>query len=137
MVRWNGGAADGALTPIGSLRRRRRADDARLPRAPTADSRNSLHYNTPRTNRMRDLILLATALASFTCLLRAQLAQPPPGVTEGVLKELMNACPANPDLADLNGSPVWSGWGGADNSRFQTKDAAGLTATDIPKLKLK
>ena len=45
---------------------------------------------------MTRLILLATALASCTGFLRAQLAQPPPGVTEGVLKELTNACPANP-----------------------------------------
>src|SRR5208282_1929809 len=29
------------------------------------------------------------------------------------------------------------GWGGAGNARFQTKDAAGLTATDVSKLKLK
>jgi polyvinyl alcohol dehydrogenase (cytochrome) len=86
---------------------------------------------------MRTLILLTTALASFTCSVRAQLAQPPGGVTEGVVKELMNACPANPDLANLNASPVWSGWGGAGNARFQPKDAAGLTATDVPKLKLK
>jgi polyvinyl alcohol dehydrogenase (cytochrome) len=86
---------------------------------------------------MRNLILLATALASLTCALHAQLAQPPPGVTEGLLKELTNVCPANPDLGNLNASPVWSGWGGAGNARFQTKDAAGLTATDVPRLKLK
>ena len=54
---------------------------------------------------MRYLILLATALTSFTCALEAQLAQPPAGVTEGLLKELTNACPANPDLGDLNASP--------------------------------
>src|ERR1700722_12302310 len=82
----------------------------------------------PRTIRMRYLILLATALSSFTCALRAQLAQPPAGVTEGLLKELTNACPANPELGDLNASPVWSGWGGAGNARFQTKAAAGLAA---------
>jgi len=86
---------------------------------------------------MRYLILLTTALSSFTCSLRAQLAQPPPGVTEGVLKELMSACPANPVLANLDASPVWSGWGGSGNARFQTKEAAGLAATDVPKLKLK
>src|SRR6202050_2566802 len=86
---------------------------------------------------MRSLILLTAALASFTCSLRAQLAQPPAGVTEGVLKDLMNACPANSDLANLDASPVGSGWGGAGNARFQTKGAAGLTATDVPKLKLK
>ncbi|MFZ0337084.1 MAG: PQQ-binding-like beta-propeller repeat protein [Terracidiphilus sp.] len=86
---------------------------------------------------MTRLILFATALASFPGFLRAQLAQPPPGVTEGVLKESTNACPANPDLAHLDASPVWSGWGGTGNARFQTKAAAGLTAVDVPKLKLK
>src|SRR6202167_741350 len=86
---------------------------------------------------MRYMMLFTTALATFTCSLGAQLAQPPPGVTEGVLKELMNACPANPGLATLDAAPVWSGWGGAGNARFQTKDAAGVTATDVPNLKLK
>jgi hypothetical protein len=32
---------------------------------------------------MRYLILLATAFTSFTCVLHAELAQPPAGVTEG------------------------------------------------------
>ena len=51
---------------------------------------------------MRALIFLTTALACFSGSLRAQLAQPPTGVTEGVLKEPTNACPANPDLANLD-----------------------------------
>ncbi len=86
---------------------------------------------------MKYPILLAIALASSACSLRAQLAQPPAGVTEGVLKDVMNACPANAKLANLDASPVWSGWGGASNARFQTKAAAGITATDVSKLKLK
>src|SRR5215472_11875695 len=86
---------------------------------------------------MRYPILLTTALTFFAASGRAQLAQPPAGVSEGVLKELGNACPANPELAKLEPSQVWSGWGGANNARFQTKDAAGLTAADVPKLKLK
>jgi polyvinyl alcohol dehydrogenase (cytochrome) len=86
---------------------------------------------------MRYLILLATSLSSFTCALHAQLSQPPAGITEGLLKEQTNACPANSDLGDLNASPAWSGWGGPGNARFQTKAAAGLAAADVPKLKLK
>jgi hypothetical protein len=86
---------------------------------------------------MRCRILLTTALTLFAGSVRAQLAQPPAGVSEGVLKELKNACPANPELANLEASPVWSGWGGAGNARFQTKTAAGLTPTDVPKLDLK
>jgi polyvinyl alcohol dehydrogenase (cytochrome) len=96
-----------------------------------------LHYNTPRTNEMKCPILLTTALALFAGFLRAQLAQPPTGVSEGVLKELTNTCPANPGLANLEAAPAWSGWGGAGNARFQNEAAAGLTATDVPKLKLR
>jgi polyvinyl alcohol dehydrogenase (cytochrome) len=86
---------------------------------------------------MRSPMLLTIALTLFARSMQAQLAQPPAGVSEGVLKELMNACPANPELANLEASPVWSGWGGAENARFQTKAAAGLTPTDVAKLKLK
>ena len=81
---------------------------------------------------MRYLILLMTA----GCL-HAQLAEPPAGVTEGMLKELTNRCPANPELGNLDGLPVWSGWGGAGNARFETQAASGLTPADVPKLKLK
>jgi hypothetical protein len=65
---------------------------------------------------MRCPILLTIALTLFAGSVRAQLAQPPAGVSEGVLKELMNACPANPRLANLEASPVWAGWGGAGNA---------------------
>jgi polyvinyl alcohol dehydrogenase (cytochrome) len=86
---------------------------------------------------MRCPILLTTALTLFAGSVWAQLAQPPAGVSEGVLKELMNACPANPQLGNMEASPVWSGWGGAGNARFQTKTTAGLTPADVPKLELK
>lgn len=86
---------------------------------------------------MRFPILLTATLAFGAGFLRAQLAEPPAGVSEGMLKELTNRCPANPDLGNLDASAVWSGWGGAGNARFQTTAAAGLTPADIPKLKLK
>jgi polyvinyl alcohol dehydrogenase (cytochrome) len=86
---------------------------------------------------MKYAILVTSALGLFASSVQAQLAQPPAGVSEGILKELVNACPANPDLANLDTSPVWSGWGGAGNARFQTQAAAGLTPADVPKLKLK
>ncbi len=86
---------------------------------------------------MRYPILFTTALASFVGCLRAQLAQPPAGVSEGVLKEVTHACAANPNLPDLDASPYWSGWGGAGNARFQSTNAAGLTAAEVPRLKLK
>ena len=86
---------------------------------------------------MKHSILGMTALGFFAGSVWAQLAQPPAEVSEGILKETKNACLANPDLGKLDDAPVWSGWGGENNARFQTKAAAGLAATDIPKLKLK
>jgi polyvinyl alcohol dehydrogenase (cytochrome) len=41
-------------------------------------------------------------------------------------------------MADPASGPAWNGWGaGAQNARFQTASAAGLTADQVPKLKLK
>src|SRR5579871_1979663 len=68
---------------------------------------------------------------------RAQLAQPPAGVTEGLLQGQSNTCPASAPIAKLEDSPAWSGWGGANNARFQTRANAGLAPADVPKLKLK
>src|SRR5579863_2622487 len=45
-------------------------------------------------------------------------------------------CTSNPPLA--KGAPSWNAWGiDASNSRYQSAKAAGLSAADIPKLKLK
>ena len=66
----------------------------------------------------------------------AQLAEPPAGVTQGLLTDLPNKCAANRDLGDI-GAASWSGWGGAGNARFQSAAAAGLKAADVPKLKVK
>src|SRR5215831_11445836 len=40
---------------------------------------------------------------------------------------------------DISAGPTWNGWGGANtaNTRFQDAKSAGLTAADVPKLKLK
>src|SRR4051812_47077070 len=90
---------------------------------------------------MRYRVLPTTLFAFLAGSAWAQLAQPPTGVTEGPLKDQTNACPANARLGDLDGFPIWSGWGGAgnavNNARFQTKAGAGLDETDVPKLKLK
>lgn len=55
----------------------------------------------------------------------------------GDVSKMTNRCASNPPLGDLDASPLWSGWGGMTNARFQTERAAGLKASDIPKLKLK
>ncbi len=90
---------------------------------------------------MRYSILVTAALTFSAGALRAQLAQPPSGVSEGLVPAATNAsanqCPANPELGALDAMPSWSGWGGAGNARFQTNAASGLSPTDVPKLKLK
>ena len=69
---------------------------------------------------MRNSILVTAALTFFAVSLRAQLAQPPAGVTEGAVAAVANRCAANPELGGLDATPSWSGWGGAGNARFQT-----------------
>src|SRR5579872_7265884 len=75
----------------GECVRRRVGRDAhrRSPRA--------LQYS-PRTDSMKCPIWFSAAFAFFTVSLGAQLAQPPAEVSEGVVKQLMNACPSNPQL---------------------------------------
>jgi len=47
-------------------------------------------------------------------------------------------CTANPDLADPSASPIWNGWGQNDlNTRFQGAKQAGLSAAEVPRLKVK
>ena len=46
-----------------------------------------------------------------------------------------NVCPAGPFTPS---APAWTGWGSdLANTRFQPEAAAGLTATDVPRLRLK
>ncbi len=48
-----------------------------------------------------------------------------------------NRCSDNPPLRDIE-QHSWNGWGnGSDNHRFQSTEAAGLTAATLPNLKLK
>ncbi len=54
----------------------------------------------------------------------------------GDVTKMTNRCAANSALGNVNVA-TWSGWGGATNARFQTERAAGLKASDVPKLKLK
>ncbi len=53
-------------------------------------------------------------------------------------KLMSNPCPANPGIKSLTAEPMWNGWG-ADltNARMQSAKAAGMTADDVPTLKLK
>ncbi len=57
---------------------------------------------------------------------------------KGDAKDMANRCTSNPEMTDPAQSPSWNGWGNTvGNTRFQTAAAAKLTATDVPRLKLK
>lgn len=56
----------------------------------------------------------------------------------GDSKSMPNACRNNPAMTDPARGPQWNGWGAdISNSRFQSAQAAGLTAAQVPRLKLK
>jgi polyvinyl alcohol dehydrogenase (cytochrome) len=53
-------------------------------------------------------------------------------------KLMPNQCPTNPPIDSLSASPLWNGWSpDASNNRLQPAKAAGLSADQVPKLKLK
>src|SRR4029077_9088667 len=54
-------------------------------------------------------------------------------------KKMPNQCTADPPMGDIAGGPMWNGWGvdPASNARFQPASAAGLSAAQVPDLKLK
>jgi len=56
----------------------------------------------------------------------------------GDAKNMQNQCRNNPPLADPARGPSWNGWGAdGSNTRFQSARVAGLTAAQVPRLKLK
>ena len=60
-------------------------------------------------------------------------------LTQGDAKDMPNRCVSNPPMPDPSSAPAWNGWGGSSvtNTRFQSAEGAGLTAADVPNLKLK
>ncbi len=63
-----------------------------------------------------------------------------PGVAQITDAKLMtNHCSSNPPLGELSAKSSWNGWGNdaTTNARFQPAKAAGLTAAQVPQLKLK
>lgn len=57
---------------------------------------------------------------------------------QGDAKDMPNRCEANPPISDLSDSLRWNGWSpDVTNSRFQTTKGAGITADQVPHLKLK
>ncbi len=66
------------------------------------------------------------------------LAARPSRTEAGDMKNMTNRCASNAAMTDPASGPAWNGWGaGTGNARFQTASAAGLTADQVPKLKLR
>jgi polyvinyl alcohol dehydrogenase (cytochrome) len=54
----------------------------------------------------------------------------------GDMKNMPNACASHPPVKDME-APSWNGWGDLSNTRFQPARAAGLSAGQVSRLKLK
>ena len=56
----------------------------------------------------------------------------------GDASQMPNHCPAEATFPDPAKGPIWNGWGvDVHNTRFQNAEAAGITAGQVPGLKLK
>ncbi len=56
----------------------------------------------------------------------------------GDAKNMPNKCASNPNMSNPAQGPSWNGWSvDQSNTRFQTAAGAGLTAAQVPQLKLK
>ena len=101
---------------------------------------------TPTPDMLRKLSKAAIVAALETGVMKAQAASMSPAGRVAVAEYLgagtaaaaaqaANACPENPPFTRIEG---WNGWAGdLANSRFQPAAAGGLTAADVPKLKVK
>ena len=82
------------------------------------------------------------SLATFSDLQKRQFAEflsgRPMNSAAGDSKSMTNRCTSNPTLANPASGPSWNGWSPrTSNARFQTAANAGLTAQQVPNLKLK
>jgi polyvinyl alcohol dehydrogenase (cytochrome) len=72
------------------------------------------------------------ALAEFMA------GRPMGSAQQGDAKNMPNQCTTNTPIADPARGSAWNGWGnGLANTRFQPASTAGLTAAQVPRLKLK
>ena len=56
----------------------------------------------------------------------------------GAARNMPNQCKSHPAFDPAPDAPAWNGWGAnIHNTRYQPGDEAGLTVSDVPKLKLK
>lgn len=99
-------------------------------------------YSTERVYNMLNAATAAPHSGNFTDLQKRQFAEflsgRPMNSAAGDSRTMTNKCSANPTMANPASGPSWNGWGaGVQNARFQTAANAGLTAAQVPNLKLK
>jgi polyvinyl alcohol dehydrogenase (cytochrome) len=99
-------------------------------------------YSAERVYNMLNAATAAPHSGNFTDLQKRQFAEflsgRPMNSAAGDSRTMTNKCSANPAMANPATGPSWNGWGaGVQNARFQTAANAGLTAAQVPNLKLK
>lgn len=137
------GLASGQPQPAGAAQFQSKCASCHLATGGTAPTVAAL--NAMPTERIFDALIkgsMKDASAGLTNRERRNVAEylgkrPYQDPAAGDITKMTNQCPANPALGNFDLSKSWSGWGGATNARFQTEQAAGLKASDVPKLKLK
>jgi polyvinyl alcohol dehydrogenase (cytochrome) len=111
------------------------AESGTPPRAALSAMSTEAIFDSLIKGKMKDVVTGMTSRERRTVaefLAKRPLTDP----AAGDVTKMTNRCASNPALGDV-GTAAWSGWGGANNARFQTERAAGLKAADVPKLKLK
>src|SRR6267142_772278 len=93
-------------------------------------------YESLTIGKMKEQAAILTDVQKRT--IAEFLAARPSRTAAGDMKNMTNRCSSNPSMTDPASGPAWNGWGaGSQNARFQTASAAGLSADQVPKLKLK
>jgi polyvinyl alcohol dehydrogenase (cytochrome) len=114
--------------------------DAGLNRAPLRDALSSMPpEQVLRSMEAGNMLAMAVTLSTAERRVVAEFVTGKPFSEALVMTPAAEAmCVANSDNFSPEG-PSWMGWGGSSttNVRFQQAEAAGITAADVPRLKLK
>ena len=77
-------------------------------------------------------------ISAFTCLFVAAFGLTAVAQTPTATAPAAGQCTSKPPMTNPAAGAGWNGWGaGGGNTRFQTAAQAGLTAAQVPNLKLK
>jgi len=98
-------------------------------------------YSPERVYALLNTATAAPHAGNYSDLQKRQFAEflsgRPMNSAAGDSKSMTNKCSSNPALQAPTSTPSWNGWGPGSNARFQSSADAGLTAQQVPNLKLK